>query len=142
MLYKNREVIVLRPVGGMSSWADDLVVVRVLESGEEETIRKGEIVGYTEDPKSDKVKSGEALAGVSRDPSHPSQNAEQAKKQLEEHNKAREEKAKEVNEKHEQQRLDEAKAAPVVQTIQYDPKTSKPSSNAEAFPAISKTAKK
>ena len=142
--WKNRDIVVLRPVGGMGSWSDDLVVVRVLESGEEETVRKGEIVGYTEDPDSDVVKSGEALVGTSRDPNHPSNNGEAAKKQLEEHNKQMEENRKTDEQKAEQQKLDEAKQAPVVQTVQFDPKNStvNPATATQTFPAVAKTTSK
>lgn len=116
MKYKNRDVVVLRPVGGATSWADDLVVVRVLESGEEETVRKGEIIGYTEDPKSDEAKKGNTITGAV-DATHPSVNADNAKKQLEDHNKAQEQKQKEWDKAEEQRQADVAKTAPIVQTV-------------------------
>ena|SRR5688572_3192376 len=141
--WKNRDVIVLRPVGGMASWSDDLVVVRVLESGEEETVRKGEIVGYTEDPESEVVKKGEALVGTSRDPNHPARNADVAKKNLEDYNKSLEQKKADEAKNAEQQKLDEAKQAPVVQTVPFDAKESKVNAQpAQTFPAVSKTVKK
>lgn len=120
MQYKNRDVIVLRPLGGGNSWTDDQVVVRVLESGDEEVVRKGDIVGYTEDPKSDAVKKGEALVGVARDPNHPANNAEVAKKQLEDHQKAQEEKVKKEKEDAKNLQAPEVQAAPVVKTVPFD----------------------
>jgi hypothetical protein len=139
--WKNRDVVVLRPVGGMSSWADDLVVVRVLESGEEETVRKGDIVGYTEDPNSEQVKRGEALVGTSRDPSHPAVNADLAQKNLDEYNANLEQKAKDEQKAAQDQNLVAAQSAPVVQTLPFDPKKSTVS-NTVAVPAVSKTTKK
>lgn len=120
MQYKNRDIIVLRPLGGGNSWTDDQVVVKVLESGEEEVVRKGDIVGYTEDPKSDVVKKGEALVGVAADSTHPSTNAEHAKKQLEDHKKAKEEKVKREKEDVKNLQAPEVQAAPVVKTVPFD----------------------
>jgi hypothetical protein len=144
MKWKNRDVIVLRPVSGGGSWTDDLVVVRVLESGDEETVRKGDIVGYTEDPNSDVVKSGQGLVGVSAEPNHPAFNAKTADQQLKDYEENRKALEEQQAKDREAQNQTVAAQAPVVQTVPFDAKnsTATPAQAPLAVPAVTKTTKK
>ena len=62
--WKNRDVYVIRPHGAGNSWTDDLVVIEIAGSGEQEIVRKGDIEGWNEPEMGDKLVRGEKQYGT------------------------------------------------------------------------------